>query len=218
MMDLEEKKVEKSWYDKPNAVTWLIIIVISFIILSSQSFAINSDVDALKIFQDVLNHNITYMIALVYFILIKTKFGRKYFDYENFIMIVIFFIVLITSFLTVFQSFSLPTLLSLAINFVVFIYFFHTFMRPTIIWKEFKLEKSPFNELSNLGCFQILVVLEVILLLTNLILMQTFDGTVLATLACVYMLLFARYIYLFRAFLEENDEKKKEKKALKESE
>ena len=91
-------------------------------------------------------------------------------------------------------------------------------MRPSIIWKEFKLEKSPFNELSNLGCFQILVVLEVILLLTNLILMQTFDGTVLATLACVYMLLFARYIYLFRAFIEENDEKKKEKKALKESE
>ena len=89
MMDLEEKKVEKSWYDKPNAVTWLIIIVISFIILSSQSFAINSDVDALKIFQDVLNHNITYMIALVYFVSLKTKLGKKYFDYSNIFMIIV---------------------------------------------------------------------------------------------------------------------------------
>lgn len=207
MMDLEEKKVEQNWYDNPNTVTWIIILVLSLIILSSQSFAINSDIDALKIFQDVLNHNISYMIALVYFGLLKTKIGRRYFDYENFFMVVYFFVVLVTSFLTVFQSFTLTTLLSLVINFVIFIYFFHTFMRATILWKEFKLEKSPFNEFTNNGCFQALVVLEVILLIVNLILMSTFDGTVLATLSCVYMLLFARYIYLFRAFLEDSEAK-----------
>ena len=115
-MNLEEKKDSELWYDNPSIVTWLIILIISIIILSSQSFSINSNVDALRMFQDVLNHNITYMIALVYFVSLKTKFGKKYFDYINLVMIVVFFILFVTSILTVFQSFNLATLLSLAIH------------------------------------------------------------------------------------------------------
>lgn len=201
-MNLEEKKDNELWYDNPSIVTWLIILIISIIILSSQSFSINSNVDTLRMFQDVLNHNITYMIALVYFVSLKTKFGKKYFDYINLVMIVVFFILFVTSILTVFQSFNLATLLSLAIHTLLVVYFFHVFMRGTRFWKEFSLDKSPFNELSNEWFFWALVIIEVVLFSVNLITTATFNGTVLATFDCIYIILFSRYIYLYGVFLD----------------
>ncbi|CCY79134.1 unknown [Mycoplasma sp. CAG:877] len=201
-MNLEEKKDNELWYDNPSIVTWLIILIISIIILSSQSFSINSNVDTLRMFQDVLNHNITYMIALVYFVSLKTKFGKKYFDYINLVMIVVFFILFVTSILTVFQSFNLATLLSLAIHTLLVVYFFHVFMRGTRFWKEFSLDKSPFNELSNEWLFWALVIIEVVLFSVNLITTATFNGTVLATFDCIYIILFSRYIYLYGVYLD----------------
>ena len=201
-MNLEEKKDNELWYDNPSIVTWLIILIISIIILSSQSFSINSNVDTLRMFQDVLNHNITYMIALVYFVSLKTKFGKKYFDYINLVMIVVFFILFVTSILTVFQSFNLATLLSLAIHTLLVVYFFHVFMRGTRFWKEFSLDKSPFNELSNELFFWALVIIEVVLFSVNLITTATFNGTVLATFDCIYIILFSRYIYLYGVYLD----------------
>lgn len=201
-MNLEEKKDNELWYDNPSIVTWLIILIISIIILSSQSFSINSNVDTLRMFQDVLNHNITYMIALVYFVSLKTKFGKKYFDYINLVMIVVFFILFVTSILTVFQSFNLATLLSLAIHTLLVVYFFHVFMRGTRFWKEFSLDKSPFNELSNEWFFWALVITEVVLFSVNLITTATFNGTVLATFDCIYIILFSRYIYLYGVYLD----------------
>lgn len=201
-MNLEEKKDNELWYDNPSIVTWLIILIISIIILSSQSFSINSNVDTLRMFQDVLNHNITYMIALVYFVSLKTKFGKKYFDYINLVMIVVFFILFVTSILTVFQSFNLATLLSLAIHTLLVVYFFHVFMRGTRFWNEFSLDKSPFNELSNEWFFWALVIIEIILFSVNLITTATFSGTVLATFDCIYVILFSRYIYLYGVYLD----------------
>lgn len=201
-MNLEERKDNELWYDNPSIVTWLIILIISIIILSSQSFSINSNVDTLRMFQDVLNHNITYMIALVYFVSLKTKFGKKYFDYINLVMIVVFFILFVTSILTVFQSFNLATLLSLAIHTLLVVYFFHVFMRGTRFWKEFSLDKSPFNELSNEWFFWALVIIEVVLFSVNLITTATFNGTVLATFDCIYIILFSRYIYLYGVYLD----------------
>ena len=201
-MNLEEKKDNELWYDNPSIVTWLIILIISIIILSSQSFSINSNVDTLRMFQDVLNHNITYMIALVYFVSLKTKFGKKYFDYINLVIIVVFFILFVTSILTVFQSFNLATLLSLAIHTLLVVYFFHVFMRGTRFWKEFSLDKSPFNELSNEWFFWALVIIEVVLFSVNLITTATFNGTVLATFDCIYIILFSRYIYLYGVYLD----------------
>ena len=153
-------------------------------------------------FQDVLNHNITYMIALVYFVSLKTKFGKKYFDYINLVMIVVFFILFVTSILTVFQSFNLATLLSLAIHTLLVVYFFHVFMRGTRFWNEFSLDKSPFNELSNEWFFWALVIIEIILFSVNLITTATFSGTVLATFDCIYVILFSRYIYLYGVYLD----------------
>ena len=128
--------------------------------------------------------------------------GKKYFDYSNIFMIIVFFITFITSILTVFQSFGLATLLSLAIHTLMLVYFFHIFMRGTRLWKEFNLSKSPFNELTNEWFFYALVIIEVILFTVNLISTATFNGTVLATFDCIYIILFARYIYLYGTYLD----------------
>ena len=101
-----------------------------------------------------------------------------------------------------FQSFNLATLLSLAIHTLLVVYFFHVFMRGTRFWKEFSLDKSPFNELSNEWFFWALVIIEVVLFSVNLITTATFNGTVLATFDCIYIILFSRYIYLYGVYLD----------------
>ncbi len=199
-MEKQENNVE--WYNNVNVITWLIIGIIALIILSSQSFSAVGEVSALRLVQNILNHNITYMIVLVYFISLHTKLGKKYFDYSNVLMIVFFTIVFVTSILTMFQSFSLVALLTLLNNFLILIYFFHTFLRGTRFWKEFKLNKSPFNELTNDWYFNAIMVVEVTLYAVSLISMTTVDGTILATFDCVYVILFARYIFLYGAYLD----------------
>lgn len=199
-MKKQEKNIE--WYNNANLITWLIIGIISLIILSSQSFTAAGEVSALKMVQNILNHNITYMIVLVYFISLQTKVGKKYFDYSNILMTVFFTIIFVTSILTVFQSFSLVALLTLVNNFLIFIYFFHTFLRGTRFWKEFKLNRSPFNELGNEWYFNAIMVVEITLYAVSLISMTTVDGTFLATFDCIYIILLARYIYLYGTYLD----------------
>ena len=198
-MKKQEKNIE--WYNNPNFIIWLVIGIISLIILSSQSFTSIGNVSPIKMFQNILNHNITYMIVLVYFISLKTKFGKKYFDYSNILMILFFTITFITSILTIFQSFSLVSILTLFNNFLILIYFFHTFLRGTRFWREFKLNKSPFNELSNDWYFNAIMVVEITLYAVSLISMTTVDGTFLATFDCIYIILLTRYVYLYGEYL-----------------
>ena len=198
-MKKQEKNVE--WYNNPNFIIWLVIGIISLIILSSQSFTSIGNVSPIKMFQNILNHNITYIIVLVYFISLKTKFGKKYFDYSNILMILFFTITFITSILTIFQSFSLVSILTLFNNFLILIYFFHTFLRGTRFWREFKLNKSPFNELTNDWYFNAIMVVEITLYAVSLISMTTVDGTFLATFDCIYIILLTRYVYLYGEYL-----------------
>ena len=198
-MKRQEKNIE--WYNNPNFIIWLIIGIISLIILSSQSFTSIGNVSPIKMVQNILNHNITYMIVLVYFISLKTKAGKKYFDYSNILMILFFTITFVTSILTIFQSFSLVSILTLFNNFLILIYFFHNFLRGTRFWKEFKLNKSPFNELSNDWYFNAIMVIEITLYAVSLISMTTVDGTFLATFDCIYIILFTRYVYLYGEYL-----------------
>ncbi len=206
-MELEKKKTEIEWYDNPGIVTNVIITLIAVIIILSQSFAINNNLSTQEILRSIINHNSVYLIVLVYFVALKTKIGKRYFDFLNVFLILLYFITGVTSILTVFQSFSLETLISCAMHLVLFIYLFHTFFRRTRVWREFHLTKSPFNEIKNDAYFYSITVLVVLLLAIDLIATTTFDGTVLALFDAIYMVLFARYVYLYGCFLD-NKEKK----------
>jgi len=195
------KKIE--WYDSGNIITNLIIGIIILIIVFSQSFAIKGEL-SLTLFGSIINHNTVYLLSLVYFIFLKTHFGKKYFNYLNVFLIFVYFIVTVTSFLTVVQSFSLNTVLTFIINFVFEIYLIHTMLRDTRFWKEFRLDHSPFNELNNEWYFNAILVLAIFLLVVNLISTVIVRGIMISILDTLYILLLGRYIYLYCEYLNYN--------------
>lgn len=204
---MEKQRTQVEWYDNPNIITNLIIIFIGIIIILSQSFAINNNLSTSEILRSIINHNSLYLILLVYFVALKTKVGKRYFDFLNVFLILLYFLNAITSVLTIFQSFSLDALVGCVLQLVLFIYLFHTMFRRTRIWKEFHLGKSPFNEIKNDAYFSSVFILTIILWAVDLIATTTLDGTILTCLDTAFLLLFDRYIFLYGCFLD-NKEKK----------
>lgn len=204
-MNLEDKKKEVAWYDNANFVTNLIIVVLSLILIASQSLGGSSDLTAWELFKNVINVNILYVLVLVYFILLKFKVGKKYFNYLNVFIILLYFIIFITSFLSIFKAFDLIPFLKLLIYLFIFIQAFHTFFRDTRFWKEFKLNNSPFNEINEESHFYIITIISVIYLALNLIMTDEFSGVVLTLFVTVFYILFSRYIMLYDKYLDEHD-------------
>lgn len=197
----EEKRLE--WYNNPSMVTNIIIGLIVLNVLLSQSFAIKNGLSVGNMLTSILSHNSVYLLAAIYFICLKTKVGKKYFNFLNLFLILVYLLTSLTSLLTVIQSFNLGSVISLCIQLFIVLYLVHTFFRGTHIWKEFKFNKSPFNEFSNDGYYYTIMILAVILLAVNLILTTSFHGTILALLDCSFTLLFSRYIYLYWQYLDD---------------
>lgn len=206
-MELEKKQVEVEWYDNPGIITNIIIALIAIIIILSQSFAINNNLSTQAILSSIINHNSVYLIVLVYFVALKTRVGKRYFDFLNVFLVLLYFITAITSILTLFQSFSLETFVGCLLHLSLFIYLFHILFRRTRVWKEFHLNRSPFNEIKNDAYFYAIFVFTIFILAIDLIATTTPDGTILACLDAFFMILFARYIYLYGCFVD-NKEKK----------
>lgn len=200
----KHKKEEIKWYESGNVITSLIIGIILVTIICSQSFAVVGKSSSLSIFSSVINHNSIYLLVLIYFALLKTKSGKKYFNYLNVFLMIIYFLATITSLLTLIQSFSLNTILGFLINLVLIIYLFHTMFRDTLVWKEMKLGNSPFNELSNDNYYYTLIILVVFSLVVNLISTVVISGLFVSIFDALYILLFGRYIYLYRDYLDYN--------------
>lgn len=199
---MNKDKSKIMWYDNANIITNLIIGLIILIIILSQSFAINNNLSASSIIRNIINHNINYILVLIYFVALKFNRGKKYFNHLNVFLVLLYFIFTITSCLSVFQVISIPSIISLSIKIVILIFLIHTMFRDTKYFREFKISNSPFNEMSNDNYFSTLVVLACVLLAFNLIMVSTFDGAVISILDALYVVFFARYIYLYREYLE----------------
>lgn len=192
---------KKKWFDSANTITSLIIGTIALIIIFSQSFVLGRN-GSIELFTSIINHNSIYLFILFYFILIKFYIGKRYFNYLSALLIFIYFITAITSFLTLIQAFSLNSTLDFILNILLLIYLVHTLMRDTRIWREFYLSKSPFNELPNEFMFYSIIVVSIILLAVNLISTIVISGVIISILDAIYIILLARYIYLYRVFLD----------------
>ena len=81
------KSSEKDFFDSPSMITYILIGLLVVLIILSQSFAIQSHMEAGDIFRSIINHNSIYLVSLMYVILIRVKFGNKYFDYLNVVQI-----------------------------------------------------------------------------------------------------------------------------------
>lgn len=198
---MKDKKQDIKWYNSANTITTLIIIVIGLIIVCSQSFTLGK-YSSFELLTSVINHNSVYLFILIYFVLLKFYIGKRYFNYLSVLIIFIYFITTITSFLTFIQAFSLNTTLDFLLNFFIFIYLIHTLLKDTRIWREFYLSKSPFNDLSNDFMFYCIITISIFLLAVNLINTAVISGVIISILDTVYVLLLARYIYLYRRYLE----------------
>ena len=200
----EKNKIK--WYDNGSIITTMVIVTIIASIVCSQSFAVVGK-SSLEIFSSIINHNSIYLLVIIYFILLKFKIGKIYFNYLNLFLVFMYFIISVTSLLTVIQSFSLNTLLVFLLNVCILIYLFHTMFRDTRVWREFKLGNSPFNEIKNDTYYGTIAFLVAIMLVVNLISTVVISGVLIAFLDFIFYLLFGRYIYLYRNYL---DEKKKD--------
>jgi hypothetical protein len=196
----KNKKKELKWYNNGEILTTVIMAVIALIVVSSQGLA-NGQL-SFAFFSSVINHNSIFILVFVYFTFLKFPFGKQNFNYLNIFLVFLYFITTVTSLLTVVQSFSLATSLSFVLNLLFLIYLSHTLFRDTTIWKDFYMSYSPFNELTNEWFFYTILVVTVISLAVDLISTVEIDGVVLSFLDALYYGLFARYIFLYREFLD----------------
>lgn len=205
---MNKQNSASSWFNNPSIITNSIIILIIAIMILSQSFAVNNNLSASNIFRDIVNHNINYILVLVYFILLKTNVGKKYFNHLNVFLVVLYLIFTITSCLSVLNAVSLTSILSLAIKLILLVYLVHTMFKETSYWEEFHLSKSLFNELDNEWYFYALSVLSAILFAANMVVVSSYGGAVLTILDCGYVILLARYIYLYGEYINFKNMKK----------
>lgn len=212
---MEENKKVINWYDNPNFITTLAISVLALIIILSQSFAVKNNIGTNDILRSLLNHNSIYLLGLIYFIPLKTLSGKKYFNYLNVFLIIVYGVFTVTGVLTIIQSFGLTSLVNLSINLILLVYMIHTLLIDTKIWKDFKLEKSPLNEIESENYYYVLVILAIILLTINLIQTSTVAGAVVSLLGCIYTCILSRYIYLYKAHIDSRNTLKEDKKEQK---
>ncbi len=207
------KSNERDFFDSPNMITYILIGLLVVLIILSQSFAIQSHMEAGDIFRSIINHNSVYLVSLIYFILIKVKFGKKYFDYLNVIMFVFYLLTTFASLFTIFQSFGFYSILNLAFNVLITLYFGYSFFTSTVIGKDLRLSDSPLSEINNGQYYYILIGIIVISLVVSLVSVNSFEDVVVYLLEAMYQFMFVRYVYLYKEYIERKElEVSKEKK------
>lgn len=202
---MEKINTEKEWYNNPNILTNIILAVAAAIIIISQAFAVNNNLTSSVMLRNLLNHNSTYIAALIYFIFLKTKVGRTNFNLINVIYIILYLLITVASVFTLFQSFGLSSITSLLLNIMIISYMAYTFLPETRFWSDLGLDKFPFDEIKNDWYFYIISVISLVLLIVNLISATNFDGVVLTLFDTIYIILFSRYIYLYKDHCEKRN-------------
>lgn len=209
------KNKEKDFFDSPSMITYILIGLLVVLIILSQSFAIQSHMAAGDIFRSIINHNSIYLVSLIYFILIRVKFGKKYFDYLNVVMFVFYLLTTFASLFTIFQSFGFDSILNLAFNVLITLYFGYSFFTSTVIGKDLRLSDSPLAEINNGQYYYLLIGIIAISLIVSLVSVNSFEDVVVYLLEAIYQFMFVRYIYLYKEYIERKEleaSKEKEKK------
>lgn len=206
-----KKENKKVWYNNPDILTTIILITAVVIIVISQAIAVNSNLSASAMIRNLFNHNLTYIVGIIYFALLKTSVGRKNFSLINVIYILLYIMVTVASVFTIFQSFGLSAIIGLVLNVIIVCYMVYTFLSETRLWKDFKLDKLPLTEIKNDWFFYVVCVMSGALLLVNLIDVANFSGVVITIFDTAYIILFSRYIYLYKEYIDSGQVKKEKK-------
>ncbi|MEG0994947.1 MAG: hypothetical protein RSE91_03160 [Bacilli bacterium] len=199
---MEKEKMEKEWYDDPDIITTLLIGCLILLLIISQGYAIRHQLSLGTIMRTLLNNNITYVIYLVYLIVLKTKRGKKSFTGLNFFMACLYFIIVVGSFLNMTSAFNLEAIVSFASSFLLLSYFTYSFLEHTNLYKSLSFDKIPFSKISNDWYFGSFAFLQCILFVLGIMNVAQFDRVVLLLLDTIFNIGFVRYIYLYQNYKE----------------
>lgn len=203
---------EKEWYDDENLITSMLIGLLILIIIVSQSFAIRNQLGLGFMVRSLLNYNSIYLIFLTYFILIKTKFGKRNFNVCNICLIVIQMLVVLASLFNIFQVFHVTTITNFILNGMVFIYMIYSLLKDTALWERFHLSKLSFERIENQYYFYIISAVAGLSLIIGIFSSFSFDTVVLSLLKTMMMIGIARYLYLWLNYQEKRTKEKLEEK------
>lgn len=207
---------EQEWYDDPDLITSMLMGLLILIVIVSQSVAIREQLGLGVMVRSLLNYNCIYLIFFTYLILLKTKFGKRYFNILNICLIVIQLLVCVASLLNIFQVFSILTIVNFLLNLGIVFYMSYVLLKETSLWKGLSLDKIPFQKISNPAYFYTISLIALLSLVASLFGTFTFDGVVLSLLKVMFMIGFARYLYLYRAYQEKKESEKEEKNKVEE--
>ena len=128
-------------------------------------------------------------------------------------MFVFYLLTTFASLFTIFQSFGFYSILNLAFNVLITLYFGYSFFTSTVIGKDLRLSDSPLSEINNGQYYYILIGIIVISLVVSLVSVNSFEDVVVYLLEAMYQFMFVRYVYLYKEYIERKElEVSKEKK------
>lgn len=199
-------KQEREWYYDANTITSLMIGIIVLLLISSQAFAIRNQMGIEYMLRSLFNYNSFYLIFLAYFVLLKTKIGKRYFNIMNLVLLSLEILVLFGSAIDVIQFFSLSTIFALILNLILFIYMAYVYLKDTRIWNMFHLDALQIQIVKNSQFFITITSVSLIILLIELITSIEFDHVVLKMLECLFIVGYTRFLYLYQDYKEKKQE------------
>ena len=144
---------------------------------------------------DLIKNDFFYLILTAYFILIKTKVGKKYFSYMNIALAAVLTFNFVASFFNILTTFNFTTVFSLVVDFLLCGYFINSFFYKYT--KKLDLLKKFNNTL-------IFYVLSLVLIVLYFMLCFKYYGEVHIIkmigyiLQLLILIILSRYIYLYK--------------------
>ncbi len=196
---------EKDWYDDPNILTTVMLFILGLILILSQTYAIRNHLGLWYMIRSLINYSSVYVILLAYFILLKTKVGKRYFVIMNVILGGMFAILSLGSVFSMIQFFKLETIFSFLQNTCVFFYFVKVMGKDTNLYFKLGFSKIPFDKVTNDYYFYGISALYILGMVLSFVDKPPFDTFVLLLLQTIFFIGFVRYLYLYQEYLDERE-------------
>ncbi len=190
-VDNEIKEIK--FLNAPFKIANILIVLLLIYMLLSIGYNYISDLGLL----DLIGNNFFYIVLSIYFILLKTKFGKERFSYMNLVIAILLAINFLGSFFNLLTTFNFTTSFSLIANVLFITYFVNTFF-----YKYIK-KISIINNLNNKFIFyaiSIILIILYILMLIKYISVFPMIKIIKYIVEFVILVLFARYIYLYKEY------------------
>lgn len=148
---------------------------------------------------DLIGNSFFYIYLTIYFLLLKTQFGQERFSYMNVILGALLGIHLIGSLFNILTTFNFTMIFNLVVDLLLFIYFISSFFKKYL--NKIEWIKGMNNKI-------IFYILCIVILIFYLLLLIKYVSVlpVLKILRYIVelfiLLLFSRYIYLYKKFKE----------------